>query len=136
VTIRGIAAVLLAGALAVSVGACSPGATPTPAPTAAPTDSPAPSDTGSAAPAASSAPDSPVAGVVTAVDTDAAGNVKGFTLKTNDGDTITFVLGQLDNTSDFPASSLQDHETSATPIFVFFNSQNGQLVVYHLEDAP
>ena len=100
----------------------------------------APVDTGSAAPVDSSSapavPESPVAGIVIAVDTAGATLIKGFTLRNNDGDTIAFTIGTLDNPDDFPASQLKDHEASATPVFVFFREEGGHLVVYHLENAP
>ena len=75
-----------------------------------------------------------MAGIVIAVDGTGSG-VKGFTLRTNDGTTIDFVIGQLENADEFPLDQLTDRQTSAAPILVFFRPDNGQLLVYRLEDA-
>jgi hypothetical protein len=79
-------------------------------------------------------PDSPAAGIVVNVD-GSAGQVKGFTLRTNDGTTVEFVIGQLENADEFPADQLAEHQASAAAILVFFRTVNGELVVYRLEDA-
>ena len=55
--------------------------------------------------------------------------VKGFTLRTNDGETITFTLGPLENGDEFPPGHLKEHQTPAAPVLVFFRQENGQLVV-------
>ena len=62
--------------------------------------------------------------------------VKGFSLRTVDGDDLTFVLGTLENGADFPPGHLTEHMTSADPILVYFRVENGALVVYKLDDAP
>ena len=108
----------------------------TPAPTATP---PAPSASESTAPSDASTgpvvPDSPVAGLVVAVDSAGLDAVKGFTLQTNDGVTIVFTLGTLENGAEFPPGHLKEHQASAAPVLVFFRQSNGQLVVYRTEDA-
>jgi hypothetical protein len=149
--------VLSALLFAVLLGACGAHADPnaTPSPTGGPSDSagpsapasagnvvvtPFPSDPYGSAPV----PLSPVAGVVTAVQPErpAAGSaaspaqVRGFTLMSTSGVTLTFVIGQMDNLADFPLSSLADHEDSQVPVLVWFKQQGADLVVYHLEDAP
>ena len=96
------------------------------------TDSGAPTDTA----AAPVVPESPVAGIVIAVESAGLDQVKGFTMRTNAGDTIVFKIGTLDNADEFPAGHLKEHQASSSPVFVFFRQENGQLVVYHLEDAP
>jgi hypothetical protein len=122
-------------ALAVIAAACGTAATP--APTAAPSDTAAPTD--SAGPAGSGSaplPDSPVAGIVTAVESAGLDQVKGFTLRTNDGETITFVLGPLENGDEFPPGHLKEHQAAGAPVLVFFRPEaSGKLVVYRIEDA-
>jgi len=81
-------------------------------------------------------PESPLAGIVTSVDSAGLSEVKGFTLRTVAGDDLTFVLGTLENGSEFPPGRLAEHMAAADPILVYFRPENGALVVYRLEDAP
>ena len=134
---------LVAFLVLVVAGCNSPAATATPVSlaTAVATSSagPTPSDTGSAAPSDASpappVPDSPIAGIVVAVDSAGLDQVKGFTLRTNDGVTIVFTIGILENGDEFPPGHLKEHQATATPILAFFRETNGQLVVYRIEDA-
>jgi hypothetical protein len=80
-------------------------------------------------------PRSPVAGVVTAIDSQGLDKVKGFTLRTRSGIDLTFVIGKLDNGDEFPPGHLAEHQASLDPILVWFKAEGGKLVVYHLEDA-
>jgi hypothetical protein len=127
-------------ALLLIVGACSsPTGSAAPAPASAgPTETAASaSDSGApsgSAPATVAA--SPVAGIVVAVDSAGLDQVKGFTLRTNNGDTLVFTIGTLDNADEFPPGHLKEHQASGSPVFVFFREENGQLVAYHIEDAP
>ena len=124
--------------VAVILSACG-GSTATPVPTDPPASS-VPSaaattgPTDSASEPVAGTPESPAAGVVTAV-TSNGGQITGFTLRTSDGTTVDFTVGQLENADEFPAGDLTDHENSAAPILVFFRSENGKLVVFRLEDA-
>jgi hypothetical protein len=80
-------------------------------------------------------PRSPVAGVITAIDSQGLDKVKGFTLRTRSGIDLTFVIGQLDNGVEFPPGHLAEHQASLEPVLVYFKVEGGRLVVYHLEDA-
>jgi hypothetical protein len=80
-------------------------------------------------------PRSPVAGVVTSINSQGLDKVKGFTLRTRSGVDLTFVIGQLDNGADFPPGHLAEHQASLEPILVWFKTEGDKLVVYHLEDA-
>jgi hypothetical protein len=134
------AAITLLLALAVA-GCGGGGATPSAAasavapPTAS--DSPAPPDSAAPSDEASGpvVPDSPVAGIVVDVTAGSGSAIKGFTLRTNDGETIDFTLGTLENAADFPPDTLEDRQTTATPILVFFRQEGSGLVVYRIEDA-
>jgi hypothetical protein len=126
---------VLAGVLcALGLAACqagSPGATPTgtlgsPSATpsqASPSDAPVP-------------PTDPVAGVVTHVDSGGLDAVTGFTLRTLDGRTYQFTIGQLENGTEFPPGHLVEHAASSEPILVTFEAHGSQLVVIRLDDAP
>lgn len=134
----------LALAVALTIAGCGAGSsTPTAgvpsasagAPSASDTAAPSDSATGSGEPSEPVVPDSPVAGIVVGVDSAGLGQVRGFTLRTNDGETIAFTLGTLENATDFPPGHLKEHQATASPVLVFFNAVNNQLVVYRIEDA-
>ena len=134
-----VAALLLISTLALA--GCGSG-TPTAAPaTAAPTIAPAssaPTAGDSTAPSDASGapvPDSPVAGIVFDVTSAGLSQVTGFTLRTNNGETIQFMIGTLENGDEFPPGHLKEHQAAASPVLVFFREANGQLVVYRIEDA-
>ena len=80
-------------------------------------------------------PKSPVAGVITSIDSQGVDKVRGFTLRTRSGVDLTFVIGQLDNGVEFPPGHLAEHQASLEPVLVYFKVDDGRLVVYHLEDA-
>lgn len=72
------------------------------------------------------------------IDVDAAGltDVRGFTLRTSDGRTIEFRLGILENGAEFPPSHLAEHRATATPVVVRYRVENGERVVFRIDDAP
>jgi hypothetical protein len=80
-------------------------------------------------------PRSPVAGVVTSIDSAGLDKVNGFTLRTRSGVDLTFVIGKLDNGDEFPPGHLAEHQASLLPVLVYFKVEGARLVVYHLEDA-
>ena len=90
---------------------------------------------GSASASAQVVPDSPIAGVVTAVESRGPNDVRGFTLRSNSGETLVFVLGELENAVDFPPGHLVEHQAAAAPVLVFFREEDGNLVAFRIEDA-
>jgi hypothetical protein len=80
-------------------------------------------------------PTSPVEGVVLTVDAAGLVDVRGFTLRTAAGQTLTFKLGTLENATEFAPGHLGEHQATAAPIRVSFRVVDGVLVVYRLEDA-
>jgi hypothetical protein len=79
---------------------------------------------------------SPVDGIVLTVDAASLTDVRGFTLRTDGGFAFTFVLGQLENVTEFSPSHLAEHQASSEPIRVWFRTEGGERVAYRLEDAP
>ena len=76
------------------------------------------------------------AGIVIAVDAP-AGEVTGFTLRTQQGETLPFVIGTLDaDGAAFAASHLVEHAVTLKPIAVGYRVQDGTNVVHRLVDAP
>jgi hypothetical protein len=120
----------LAAAFAVAIAGCTPTATPRPSlgPVAtASIEAPASGSPG--------APASPVVGVLLAVDARGLTDVKGFTVRTDDGRELAFEIGTLENGVDFPPGHLAEHLAGSTPVRVFFRADGDRLVVYRLEDA-
>jgi ABC-type proline/glycine betaine transport system substrate-binding protein len=129
---RGALALTLLLTLALALAACS-GAAATPSPFVA---TPVPAS--SAGPDASPTPEipgSPIAGVVTSIDSTGLDQVHGFTLQSMNGSTFTFVIGTLENGADFAPGHLTEHMAAAAPVLVYFRVVDGKLVVYRLEDA-
>ena len=82
-------------------------------------------------------PGSPVDGIVIEVTATGLTNVKSFRLKPADYPVaIEFTLGPLENATQFAPGHLKEHQATGTPVRVYFTLQNGQRVVYRLEDAP
>jgi hypothetical protein len=105
-------------AIAIAFAACQPAATATPAPSP------------SAAP-----PTSPLEGVVTKVDSGGLNEVSSFDLRTNDGQTYTISVGQLENAAEFPPGHLREHMATSSLVRVFFTVEGSELVATRLEDA-
>jgi hypothetical protein len=74
-------------------------------------------------------------GVVIAVDAASLTNVKGFTIRTPDGRTVVFRIGQLENRTQFPPGHLSEHMATAVPVLVTYRDDNGERVAVRLEDA-
>lgn len=79
---------------------------------------------------------SPVDGVVVAVDSSGLADVRGFTLRVSQALALEFVLGPLENATEFSPSHLAEHQATSEPIRVWFRVEDGTRVVYRLEDAP
>jgi hypothetical protein len=81
---------------------------------------------------------SPVDGVVIAVDATGLNQVRGFTLRPTTGGpfSFSFVMGPLENATEFSPAHLSEHLATSEPIRVWFRAENGERVVYRLEDAP
>ena len=74
-------------------------------------------------------------GVVIAVDAASLTDVRGFTIRTADGQTVVFRLGELENGTEFPPGHLGEHIATAVPVLVTYREENGERVVVRLEDA-
>jgi hypothetical protein len=66
-----------------------------------------------------------------------AGAVSGFTLRTQRGETIAFVIGDLEiDGAAFPAAHLAEHAATLQPIAVAYRVEEGVNVVHRMVDAP
>jgi hypothetical protein len=75
-------------------------------------------------------------GVVVAVSAASLTAIRSFTIRTSDGRTIEFVVGELENGAQFPPGHLGEHMATAAPIVVTYRDMNGEHVAVRLEDAP
>lgn len=82
-------------------------------------------------------PASPVDGVVVQVDATGLTDISGFDLRTPLYPVyLHFILGPLENATQFSPGHLKAHQASASPVRVYFVRNGQDLVVYRLEDAP
>lgn len=93
---------------------------------------------GGAAPRPSDVPSgaTPVVGVVVGVDSKGLDKVTGFTLRTTDRGTLTFLIGSLENGAQFPPGHLVEHQATAQPVRVWYRMAANLMVAVRLEDAP
>ena len=76
-------------------------------------------------------------GIVTGVDARSLTDVDRFTLRTQEGTTVTFIVGRLElDSGAFPATHLQEHRATAQPIAVAYRPEADGNVAYRLVDAP
>jgi hypothetical protein len=75
-------------------------------------------------------------GVIVGVQAEALDRVTGFTLRTVNQGTLTFVIGDLVNGAQFPPGHLVEHQATAQPVRVWYRTEGGDMVAVRLEDAP
>ena len=75
-------------------------------------------------------------GIVVFVDSVSLTNVRAFMIRTPDGRTVEFRIGQLENGVQFPPGHLGVHQADAMPVRVTYRDENGEHVAIRLEDAP
>jgi len=75
-------------------------------------------------------------GVIVGVDSAGLDKVNGFTLRTIDQGSLVFRLGVLENGAQFPPGHLVEHQASAQPVRVWYQTDSGANVAIRLEDAP
>ena len=75
-------------------------------------------------------------GVVIDLDSSSLTDVEGFTIRTPDGRTVVFRIGELENGVEFPPAHLGVHMADAYPVLVTFVEQDGERVVVRLDDGP
>lgn len=82
-------------------------------------------------------PTATAVGFVTDVDARSLTEVDAFTLRTEEGTTMTFLLGRLElDSGAFPATHLHQHLALAQPIAVAYRVETDGHVAYRLVDAP
>ena len=74
-------------------------------------------------------------GTVVAVQATSLTQVQGFTIRTTDGGTMDFRIGQLENPAAFPPGHLAEHKVSLVPVRVTYVDEGGAHVAVRIEDA-
>ena len=75
-------------------------------------------------------------GLVVAVQAMSLTSVQGFSIRTQDGRTVDFRVGTLENGTQFPPGHLAEHKVSLVPIRVTYVQESGDPVAVRIEDAP
>ena len=75
-----------------------------------------------------------VVGVVVEVDSGGLTDVRGFTLRTTDGQLLAFGLADLQNGAEFPPGHLAEHQLTASPVRVWYRDGDPPQAI-RLEDA-
>jgi hypothetical protein len=75
-------------------------------------------------------------GLVTAVDAFGLTDVRGFTIRTDDGRTVSFRIGALENGAKFPPGHLLEHKATGVKVVVTYRQESGELVAIRIEDGP
>ena len=76
-----------------------------------------------------------VDGVIVSVDSAGLGDVRGFTLRQVGGETIDFLLWELENPTEFPPGHLAEHQATAQPVRVWYRLEGTERFAVRLEDA-
>jgi hypothetical protein len=75
-------------------------------------------------------------GVVVGVDAAGLTDVRGFTIRGDDGRIVEFTMGPLENGAQFPPGHLSEHQATAEPVRVTYVDDDGALVAVRIDDAP
>jgi hypothetical protein len=84
----------------------------------------------------SAAAEQTATGVVISVDSPTLGQVNGFTLRKENGETLVFTVGAVDQGEGaFPPQHLTEHQANGEPITVTYVVKDGKNVAMKLTDA-
>ena len=83
-----------------------------------------------------SADPSSVVGVIVRVESEGLDRVRGFTLRTDEGASIAFTLGALENGALFPPGHLTEHQATAEHVRVSYRTEGQLKVAIRIDDAP
>lgn len=81
-------------------------------------------------------PDRSVTGVIVGIESEGLDRVRGFNLRTDDGATIEFEIGTLENAAAFPPGHLAEHQATGQRIRVWYGRRGQANVAVRLDDAP
>ena len=75
-------------------------------------------------------------GVVIAVDSSGLTDVRGFTIRADNGRTVVFRIGVLENGAQFPPGHLLEHAATGVKVVVTYHVESGEDVAVRIDDAP
>jgi len=75
-------------------------------------------------------------GVVVAVESASLTDVKAFTIRESGGRTRRFVVGALQNGTEFPPGHLVEHIASGVPVVVTWRDEDGVAIAIRIVDGP
>jgi len=76
-----------------------------------------------------------VVGVIVGIESEGLDRVRGFSLRADDGATLAFTLGNLENGAAFPPGHLAEHQATAQPVRVWYVEEGGARVAIRIDDA-
>jgi len=77
-----------------------------------------------------------VDGVIVGVESEGLDRVRGFSLRIEDGSSVPFTIGILENGAAFPPGHLAEHQATAQRVRVWYRLEGSARVAIRLEDAP
>ncbi len=75
-------------------------------------------------------------GVIVGVESEGLDRVRGFTLRTDGGETLEFAIGTLEQGAEFPPGHLVEHQATAQPVRVTYVVEGDARRAVRIEDAP
>jgi hypothetical protein len=76
-----------------------------------------------------------VVGVIVGIESEGLDRVRGFSLRADDGATLPFTIGNLENGAAFPPGHLAEHQATAQPVRVWYVEEGGARVAIRIDDA-
>lgn len=76
-----------------------------------------------------------ITGVIVGVQAESLDDVKGFSLRTEAGQVVEFLIGTLANPTEFPPSHLAEHQATGQPVRVLYLQQGESMVAVRIDDA-
>jgi outer membrane lipoprotein SlyB len=76
-----------------------------------------------------------VVGVIVGIESEGLDRVREFSLRADDGGTLAFTLGNLENGAAFPPGHLAEHQATAQPVRVWYVEEGGTRVAIRIDDA-
>jgi hypothetical protein len=77
-----------------------------------------------------------IVGVIVGVRSEGLDKVRAFSLRAADGSIVEFTIGALENGASFPPGHLVEHQATAQPVRVWYQTDGATRVAIRLEDAP
>jgi hypothetical protein len=78
---------------------------------------------------------SQVVGVITHLESTGLDNVTALTVRTTGGDIVDFTIGALENRAELPPGHLALHQTTGSPVRVWYRTEGDVRVAIRIEDA-